>query len=177
MQGHSEKTSIVVVLADDLGYSDVEFNKLDTDKSGAKTTELNAMAMAESVVHMTNFHSASSVCSPTRSSLLSGGMPHKGCVFGPNADYDRPGRTYREQFPFRHGMTSIARNAKMAGYATAFFGKWHLGTMKDRALTTGSHPRATCPHTTLGALRRRPSVRPVAAQVRRMNVTLYEGAD
>ena len=126
------RTSIVVALADDLGFGDVEYNKPINDTSGARTPQLNDMARAENVMILSNFHSASSVCSPSRSSFLSGRMPDRECVGGPNDNFDKPGREYQDVFPFRKGMASIARFAKLAGYATGFFGKWHLGPIKSR---------------------------------------------
>ena len=127
------KTSILLILTDDLGFGDVEYNRPENAKwNGALTPNLNQMSKADTAFHFDNFHSASSVCSPTRASILSGRYADRDCVSGANAKYDLPGRDYRETFPFRINMPSIARTAKNVGYRTAFFGKWHLGPLKTK---------------------------------------------
>ena len=126
------KTNIVLILADDLGYGDVEYNSVNP-AVGVKTPQLNAMAAANGVLRMDNFHAPSTTCSPTRASLLSGRYPERECVAGINPPGYRLNLRYRDAFPFRPDMASIAKNARLAGYSTAFFGKWHIGPIPERS--------------------------------------------
>jgi arylsulfatase A-like enzyme len=129
--GPTGRTNIVVMLADDLGFGDVEYQSTDENR-GARTPNINAMAKSNNALQFNNFHSASSVCSPTRAAIVSGLHPDKVCVSGANAKQDLPGRPYKDTFPFKEGMPSIARDAQLAGYATGFFGKWHIGPLNSR---------------------------------------------
>lgn len=131
------KTSIVLVLLDDLGYGDVQYVKSEGETwAGALTPNINAMARAPSAIRFDNFHSASSVCSPTRASIISGKLPDSVCVSGANAKFDNPGQPYRDTFPFAPGMPSVARTAKTLGYKTLFLGKWHIGPLDSRGPDT-----------------------------------------
>ena len=62
-----EKPNIVVILADDMGYGDVQ---VLNDKSKIKTPSLNQLA--KQGMTFTNAHTPSSVCTPTRYGLLTG---------------------------------------------------------------------------------------------------------
>ncbi|HAV62700.1 MAG TPA: hypothetical protein DCY13_10075 [Verrucomicrobiales bacterium] len=115
--GADRRPSFVVILADDLGYG-------DTSPYGGwiATPELDRMA-AEGL-RFTDFHSSGNVCSPTRAGLLTGryqqraGIP--GVVF---ADAKRAAHYTGLQ----SSEVTLAESLKDAGYATALFGKWHLG--------------------------------------------------
>ena len=60
------KSNVVIILVDDLGYGDLSYTGHPTIKSP------NIDKLAEDAVVMTQFYSASSVCTPSRSSLLTG---------------------------------------------------------------------------------------------------------
>jgi arylsulfatase A-like enzyme len=118
-----KRTSIVMILADDLGYADPEYQSIDP-VNGAFTPNLNALAFGPHSLKFDQFYSASSVCSPTRAAIISGRHPDRDCVSGANAKFDIPGKRYHENFPYRAGMPSIALEALRAGYNTSFFGKF-----------------------------------------------------
>lgn len=101
--------NIVMLMADDLGYGDVGFNGNDT----IMTPHLDRMA--ENGLHLTNFHAASPLCSPTRASCLTGRDPLRQGIFAAHTA------------GLRHGETTVAEVVKEQGYRTGFFGKWHLG--------------------------------------------------
>jgi arylsulfatase A len=109
----SRPPSFVIVFIDDMGYADVGC----FGAQGYPTPNIDRMA-AEGT-RFTDFYAASSVCTPSRAALLTGcypqrvGLPN---VLGPRA---KIGISDQE--------VTIAQMLKPLGYATACFGKWHLG--------------------------------------------------
>ncbi|MEN6575073.1 MAG: sulfatase-like hydrolase/transferase [Phycisphaerales bacterium] len=105
--------NFIVVFIDDMGYADVGC-------FGAEGYETpNIDRLAADGVRFTDFYAAASSCTPSRAALMTGcypqrvGLPH---VLGPEA---RIGISDEE--------TTIAQVLKPLGYATACYGKWHLG--------------------------------------------------
>jgi arylsulfatase A-like enzyme len=96
-------------MADDLGWGDVGFN------GNKKIITPNLDKMAESGIRFTNFYAAAPLCSPTRASVLTGRSPFRQGIFAAHTAGMRPAET------------TIAEVLKKEGYATGFFGKWHLG--------------------------------------------------
>ncbi|MFN0085981.1 MAG: sulfatase [Blastocatellia bacterium] len=105
--------NIVIVFADDLGYGDVG----SFGAKGDKTPNLDRMA-AEGV-RLTDFYVAQAVCSASRAALLTGSYSN------------RVGITGALDHRAKHGISAnektIADVVKTRGYATAIYGKWHLG--------------------------------------------------
>lgn len=121
--------SFVVLLADDLGWGDVGYQ----GGPGAATPRLDALARDPRTLVLSNFH-ATVTCSPSRAALLTGRAPTRDCVSGPNDMGDRPYfYSNRARNPLRRGAPSVARAAQRAGWATGFFGKWHLGPLTGEA--------------------------------------------
>ena len=116
-----EKPNIVFLLADDLGFKDVGYQG-----GTIKTPAIDALA-AEGT-RLNQFY-VQPVCSPTRSSLLTGRYPMR-C--GLQAGVVRPWA--------QHGLPlaerTLAQALKEAGYTTAICGKWHLGHLDHRYLPT-----------------------------------------
>ena len=108
----ADRPNIIFVLADDLGYGDVGCF------GGRKIETPNLDALAAEGIRMTQFYSASAVCTPTRVSCLTGRYPLR---YGVTKHFSRP----NEHLP-RPAVT-IADLLKQAGYTTAHVGKWHLG--------------------------------------------------
>ena len=107
--------NVVIVLADDLGYSD-----LSCYGSEIPTPNLDALAAAG--VQWTNFH-VTPMCSPTRAALLTGVNPHRaGAGFVANSDPGFPG--YAAELA--DDVSTIAEVFRDNGYATFALGKWHL---------------------------------------------------
>lgn len=106
---------------DDQGYGDVGVY-------GAKDFETpNLDRMATEGVRFTDFYAASSICSPSRASLLTGQYPTRAGVpevVGPNAECFLGERLARG---LPQEALTIAELLKQNGYATALIGKWHLG--------------------------------------------------
>ena len=109
----TDKPNVVIVFCDDVGYADIGV-------FGAKGYETpNLDRMAAEGVKFTDFYAAASSCTPSRAALMTGcypqrvGLPN---VIGPKS---KIGISDQEQ--------TIAEMLKPLGYATACYGKWHMG--------------------------------------------------
>ncbi len=107
------KFNIVVIVADDLGYGDTS-----AYDGWVKTPQLERMA-AEGLT-FTDFHSNSSVCSPTRAGLLTGRYQQRVGIVDVIARHLQTPGLYPSEL-------TMPRLMKKGGYRTALFGKWHLG--------------------------------------------------
>jgi arylsulfatase A-like enzyme len=105
--------NFVIILTDDQGYGDVGCY----GAIGLHTPNLDRMA-AEGI-RFTDFYVAQSVCSASRAALLTGCYPQRVGVFGALSPSSKGG--------LRAGEMTIADVLKKKSYATAIFGKWHLG--------------------------------------------------
>jgi arylsulfatase A len=109
--------NFVLIVADDLGYGDVGCY------GSAINPTPNIDALARSGLRFTDFHSAGPMCSPTRAAMLTGQYQQR---FGRLFDTAISGVRDRDRgLPL--GAVTIAELLKQRGYATACFGKWHLG--------------------------------------------------
>lgn len=111
-----KRPNIVLIVADDLGYGD-----LGCYGSRVNPTP-NVDALAADGLRFTDFHSAGAMCSPTRASILTGCYPQR---FGARFDSALSGTEPRGGLPLE--AETIAELLSENGYATACFGKWHLG--------------------------------------------------
>ena len=108
------KPNIVVIFTDDQGYGDLGCFGSNT----IRTPQLDRVAKEGR--KFTSFMVASSVCSPSRAALLTGCYPKRiGLANGVLFPTSPTGLN-----PSEH---TIADHLKQQGYATACFGKWHLG--------------------------------------------------
>lgn len=116
-QGESAQTlpNIVVIYADDLGYGDVAcFN----DQAKAPTPNLDRLAR-EGLL-FSDAHSPSTVCTPSRYGLLTGHMAFRLDYRGVFTGVGGPSLIAEERL-------TLADMLREHGYATAAFGKWHVG--------------------------------------------------
>ena len=105
--------NIVLVVADDLGYGDIGAN-------GSTTIRTPAIdRLAKEGVRFTDFYVAQAVCSASRAAILTGSLPNRIGITGALDHSSRNGIADTE--------TTIAQALKTRGYATAIYGKWHLG--------------------------------------------------
>lgn len=111
--------NIVFIMADDLGYGDLGAY----GQRKIHTPHLDRMA--EEGTRFTQFYAGSTVCAPSRWALMTGMHMGHARVRG-NAS-----------IPLRPADRTLPEVMKEAGYATAMFGKWGLGTEG----TTGAPPR------------------------------------
>jgi arylsulfatase A-like enzyme len=104
--------NIVFLLIDDLGYADCGFN----GGKQIKTPNIDRLAKSGAIIEN---HYVQPVCSPTRSTLLTGRYPtHTGVytIVSPGAPWGLP-----------LAERTLADALRSAGYRTALTGKWHLG--------------------------------------------------
>jgi arylsulfatase A-like enzyme len=105
--------NIIVILADDLGYGDVGC-------FGAKKIKTPSLdRMAKQGMRFTSFYVTDAVCSPSRASLLTGCYAVRVGLEGALNHTSRIGISNNELL--------LSTLCKRRGYATALFGKWHLG--------------------------------------------------
>jgi arylsulfatase A-like enzyme len=122
----AQKPNVVFILADDLGYTDLGCY-------GSRFYETpNIDRLAAQGLRFVNGYTCGPNCQPTRAALISG-------QYGPRTGIYTVGSIERfawrtrslrpvdnvEQLPLQ--VTTLPQSLKSAGYATALFGKWHLG--------------------------------------------------
>ncbi|WP_229214948.1 sulfatase family protein [Dyadobacter bucti] len=109
------KPNIVVILADDLGYGDLQCYNPES-----QTSTPNLDRLSREGLRFTDAHSGSAVCTPTRYGLITGRYafrsPLKKGVLGGYS----PALIEENRF-------TVADLMKQSGYQTAVIGKWHLG--------------------------------------------------
>ena len=105
--------NIVIIFTDDQGYGDVGVYGAE----GFATPNLDRMA-AEGI-RFTDFYVAQPVCSASRAALLTGCYPNRIGISGALGPGAKDGLNAEE--------VTIAEICKQRGYATAIYGKWHLG--------------------------------------------------
>jgi len=124
-----KRLNIIFVLADDLGWGDLACY----GHPSIKTPHLDWLAR-EGIL-FTQCYSASPVCSPSRAALMAGRFPAGLRIHGHLATPPEG----RVEFNAERGMPNyldpeipcVTKLLKEAGYATGFFGKWHLGKAPD----------------------------------------------
>jgi arylsulfatase A len=109
----SNKTNIIFIYADDLGYGDIGVYGSQSIRTP------NIDRMAEEGALFEQFYSASPVCTPSRAALLTGRYPIRQGIHGVFYPESLQGMDPEE--------VTIAEILKDAGYATGLVGKWHLG--------------------------------------------------
>ena len=125
----AEAPNVLVMLADDLGFSD-----LGCYGSEIETPALDTLA--EDGLRYTNFH-VNPMCSPTRASLLTG-LNHHMAGVGHVAHFDPGFPGYAMEI--RDDAVTLAEVLRDNGWATLMVGKWHL--CKDSDLSEGGTKRS-----------------------------------
>jgi len=112
--GQTQRPNILLIVSDDVGYADIGiYGSRDIPTP-------NIDRLAQEGIRFTNAYVSGPYCSPTRAGLMTGRYPQRfGYEFNPDGspDYGLP-----------LTETTMADRLKAAGYRTALFGKWHLGS-------------------------------------------------
>ncbi len=116
--GQTEKQvpNIVLLMGDDHGWEETGYN----NHPFLKTPILDDMAA--NGLRFDRFYAGAPTCTPTRGTVITGRHPNRYGAFKPN-------------WSIRPEEISIAQLLSDAGYATAHFGKWHLGPVKKTSPT------------------------------------------
>jgi arylsulfatase A-like enzyme len=118
------KPNIIFILTDDMGYGDIG------SYGGTYAPTPNLDRLAREGTRFTQYYSASPICSPSRTGATTGMYPARWNI----TSYlqTRAGNRGCDQADFLNpAAPSLARALKAAGYATAHFGKWHMGGGRD----------------------------------------------
>ena len=111
----TKRPNIVVILADDMGYSDIGC-------FGGEIQTPNIDRLAAGGMRFTQFYNCARCC-PSRAALLTGLYPHQAGVGDMLQDWNLPAY----QTALNNKCVTMAEVLRSAGYATAMSGKWHLG--------------------------------------------------
>jgi arylsulfatase A-like enzyme len=112
-----KRPNFVLLMGDDHGWDEVGYN----GHPHIKTPVLDDMA--NEGLRLDRFYSGHPSCSPTRGSFITGRHPNRYGTFSPN-------------WSIRPEEISIAHILGKAGYASAHYGKWHLGPVKRDSPTS-----------------------------------------
>ncbi len=113
VKSNGKKMNVIFILSDDHRYDFMGF------MGKPKFLETpNMDRMAKEGAHLQNAFVTTSLCSPSRASILTGLFSHKHGVVDNN-------------FPVPEGTVFFPQYLQKAGYETAFMGKWHMGHEKD----------------------------------------------
>ena len=128
-KGSTEKPNIVLIMVDDMGYSDI-------GSYGGEIDTPNIDVLADQGVSFSQFYNASR-CSPTRASLLTGLYPHK-AQMGHLA-----GKKFMEIDGYRGSLDQeieiLPEVLRKNGYKNYMVGKWHLANYSDDDLNITSN--------------------------------------
>lgn len=112
-----QQTNFIVIFMDDMGYGDLGC----TGAIGYETPNIDKMA--KNGMRFTRFYAAQAVSGASRAGLLTGCYPNRIGMYGAPSHVTKTGISDKEE--------TIAEVLKKRGYATAAFGKWHLGHHKQ----------------------------------------------
>ncbi|HVM50417.1 MAG TPA: sulfatase [Candidatus Acidoferrum sp.] len=105
--------NLIIILTDDQGYADVGV----FGAKGFQTPNLDRLGSEGCIFR--NFHVAQPICSASRAGLLTGCYPNRIGIHGALMPRSKVGLSSNEM--------TLAELVKQRGYATAIYGKWHLG--------------------------------------------------
>ncbi len=124
----ADKPNIVIMLADDMGFGELQC--LNPTRGKIKTPQLDSIAASGMI--FTDAHGGSSVCTPTRYGLMTGRYAWRTRL--------QTGVLTGGESLIAEDRLTLAKLLSVAGYHTAIVGKWHLGMLFD-----GQHQEKSVP--------------------------------
>lgn len=112
--------NVIFILTDDQGWGDAKF----AGHPYVKTPNLDRLA--KEGTWLRQFYVAATVCSPSRATFMTGQVPARFGIHGHFADHAQNAARSMPNW-LDPEVTTLPDLLKQAGYATAHFGKWHLG--------------------------------------------------
>jgi arylsulfatase A len=109
--------NFIIIYADDLGYADI--GPFNTSTGAARPRTPNLDRMAAEGIRLTSFYVTQAVCSASRAALLTGAYSNRVGIQG--------ALNHTARYGINPSEMTIAEVLKQRGYATAIYGKWHLG--------------------------------------------------
>lgn len=121
---YGQKPNIIVILTDDMGVGDLACY------GGKVLPTPHLDHLARNSIQFTNYYSASPICSPSRTGILTGSHPAKWKIT--SFLQTKKGNAECQQADFLTlEAPSIAQVLQKSGYKTGHFGKWHMGGGRD----------------------------------------------
>jgi arylsulfatase A-like enzyme len=122
--GAAERPNVILILTDDMGLGDVGCY------GGKLVPTPNIDRLASEGIRYTQYYSVSPICSASRAGIITSMFPARWRIT--SFLQTREGNRGCEQADFLDPKApALPRAMKAAGYATAHFGKWHLGGGRD----------------------------------------------
>lgn len=129
--------NVIVFLVDDLGWGDMGCY-------GSKLHETpNVDLLAKEGVRFTNGYAACTVCSPSRAAIMTGQYPARLHLTDWIAGHKKPKAKLKVpdwKMHMDHSLTTLPEALKSKGYATGFFGKWHLMPHQNKDIVNDHVP-------------------------------------
>ncbi|WP_236980905.1 sulfatase family protein [Membranihabitans maritimus] len=122
-----KQPNVIFILADDLGWGDLQVYGHEIIQTP------NLDRLVENGLVLSNFYVNSSVCSPSRAAFMTGVYPSRLGIHGHLASKEQNQRRDMADF-LNPEVVTITDIFQQSGYATAHFGKWHLGHTEEAPL-------------------------------------------
>ncbi|MFM7398793.1 MAG: sulfatase-like hydrolase/transferase [Verrucomicrobiota bacterium] len=120
----ARQPNVIFILTDDQGWGDAKF----AGHPYVKTPNLDRLV--KEGTWLRQFYVAATVCSPSRAAFMTGRVPARFNIHGHFSDHAANAARSMPDW-LDPDVTTLPDLLKKAGYATAHFGKWHLGNGKD----------------------------------------------
>lgn len=133
--------NFVIMMADDMGYG-------DWSRTGAPahTPHLDEMSHSTHTVWFQRAYAGNPICSPTRASVITGRTPSRTCIYGVEQHILCRDNTAGLKGGCTAGEFSIANATRLKGYMSGFYGKWHLGSLRNSTSDCYPATNITKPH-------------------------------
>ena len=124
--------NVVVFLADDMGWTDWQFDATLNPTGSMLYETPNLLRLAQQSVSFTDAYATAPLCSPTRASILTGKSPARTRITNIIPSTPNTSATLKEPLiqtflPGPVAQPNFVNSLKNNGYTTGLFGKWHLG--------------------------------------------------